>query len=231
MEVVKVEGQIDHLIAEINKVIADKGRVLVTTLTKKMAESLTEYLAKRGIKVRYMHSEIDTLERVEIISALKRGDFDVLVGINLLREGLDIPQVQLVAILDADKEGFLRSETSLIQTIGRTARNVKGKVVMYADVITDSMRRAIDETNRRRQIQHEYNLANGITPKTIEHNVKNALEISFKPKEADSPQSLERELKNLLQQMKIAAGQLDFERAIILREQASKIEKKLKNRK
>ena len=231
VEVVKVEGQIDHLIAEINKVIADKGRVLVTTLTKKMAESLTEYLAKRGIKVRYMHSEIDTLERVEIISALKRGDFDVLVGINLLREGLDIPQVQLVAILDADKEGFLRSETSLIQTIGRTARNVKGKVVMYADVITDSMRRAIDETNRRRQIQHEYNLAHGITPKTIEHNVKNALEISFKPKEADSPQSLERELKNLLQQMKIAAGQLDFERAIILREQASKIEKKLKNRK
>ena len=228
VEVVKVQGQIDHLIEQINKVIDDKGRVLVTTLTKKMAESLTEYLAKRDIKVRYMHSEIDTLERVEIISALKRGDFDVLVGINLLREGLDLPQVQLVAILDADKEGFLRSETSLIQTIGRTARNVKGRVVMYADVITDSMKRAIDETNRRRKIQHEYNVAHGITPKTIEHNVKNSLEISFKPKEADSHESLERELQRVLQQMKIAAGQLDFEKAILYREQASKIEKKLR---
>ena len=180
IEVRPVEGQIDDLIGEINTVTKRGGRVLVTTLTKRMAESLTDYLKEVGIKVRYMHSDIDTLERIEIVGGLREGQFDVLVGINLLREGLDIPEVQLVAILDADKEGFLRSEQSLIQTIGRAARNSMSKVVMYADTMTDSMNRAISETNRRRHIQSEYNREHGIVPKTIVREFKNTLEITKK---------------------------------------------------
>ena len=223
-----VEGQIDDLISEINTATKNGGRVLVTTLTKRMAESLTKYLTERGIKVRYMHSDIDTLERIEILSALKQGVFDVLVGINLLREGLDIPQVQLVAILDADKEGFLRSESSLIQTIGRAARNVDGRVIMYADVVTDSMRRAIDETERRRKIQHQYNVDNNITPQTIRHNVKNTLEITKKQTQEFTKNQLPKQIEIVRLQMKQAANNLDFEKAIILREELNKLEKQLK---
>ena len=223
-----IEGQIDDLISEINTATKSGGRVLVTTLTKRMAESLTKYLTERGIKVRYMHSDIDTLERIEILSALKQGIFDVLVGINLLREGLDIPQVQLVAILDADKEGFLRSESSLIQTIGRAARNVDGRVIMYADVVTDSMRRAIDETERRRQIQHQYNVDNNITPQTIRHNVKNTLEITKKQTQEFTKNQLPKQIEIVRLQMKQAANNLDFEKAIILREELNKLEKQLK---
>ena len=224
----KIDGQIDDLLGEINEVTADNGRVLITTLTKRMAESLTEYLAQRGVRVRYMHSDIDTLERVEIVNALKNGDFDVLVGINLLREGLDIPQVELVAILDADKEGFLRSESSLIQTIGRAARNAKGRVIMYADTITGSMRRAIDETNRRRKIQDDFNKANGIVPKTIVHETKNTLVISQKASDSATLADLREQLSKVTSAMKIAAGNLDFERAIVLREQSAQISNKIK---
>ena len=224
----QVEGQIDHLIGEINRTVKNGGRVFVTTLTKRMSESLTKYLTEHGIKVRYMHSDIDTLERIEILSSLKKGEFDVLVGINLLREGLDIPQVQTVAILDADKEGFLRSESSLIQTIGRAARNVDGRVIMYADVITDSMKRAIDETNRRRQIQHQYNLDNGITPQTIRHNVKNTLEITKKQTQEFTKDQLPKQIEIVRLQMQQAANNLDFEKAIVLREELNKLEKQLK---
>ena len=182
IEVRPRQGQIEDLESEIKKSVAKKARTLVTTLTKKMAESLTEYLANHGTKVRYLHSDIDTLERIEIISALRRGEFDVLVGINLLREGLDIPEVSLVAILDADKEGFLRSESSLVQTIGRAARNSEGRVIMYADGMTGSMQRAIDTTNGRRQVQNEYNVKHGITPKTIFKKVSNTLEITMDAK-------------------------------------------------
>ncbi len=228
VEVVPIEGQIDHLLSQIHAVVEGGGRVLVTTLTKRMAESLTEYLSKRDIRVKYMHSDIDTLERIDIVSGLKKGEFDVLVGINLLREGLDIPQVQLVAILDADKEGFLRSDTSLIQTIGRAARNSEGRVIMYADNITDSMRRAIDATNNRRQLQHQYNLDNGIVPTTIVHDVSNTLEITKKATVAKmTPQQLTQEIVHLTAQMKSAASQLDFEKAIQLREQLSKLSKQL----
>ena len=229
--VVPIEGQIDHLEGEIAKVIASGGRVLVTTLTKKMAESLTEYLKERGVKTRYMHSDIDTLERIDIISELRRGDVDVLVGINLLREGLDIPEVKLVAILDADKEGFLRSDTALIQTIGRTARNAEGRVIMYADVITGSMKRAIDETNRRRKLQKDYNEQNGIIPKTIIKGVKNTLEITKKIdktkeiKFADIPEEIEK----LTALMKIASKSLDFEKCIEIRDTISALKRKLKN--
>jgi len=224
----QVEGQIDHLIGEINRTVKNGGRVLVTTLTKRMSESLTKYLTEHGIKVRYMHSDIDTLERIEIIADLKKGVFDVLVGINLLREGLDIPQVQTVAILDADKEGFLRSESSLIQTIGRAARNVDGRVIMYADVVTDSMKRAIDETNRRRQIQHQYNVDNGITPQTIKHNVKNTLEITKKQTQEFTKDQLPKQIEIVRLQMQQAANNLDFEKAIVLREELNKLEKQLK---
>ena len=223
-----VKGQIDDLIGEINAVTAKQGRVLVTTLTKRMSESLTKYLTERGIRVRYMHSDIDTLERVEILSDLKSGAFDVLVGINLLREGLDLPQVMTVAILDADKEGFLRSESALIQTIGRAARNVNGRVVMYADVITDSMRRAIDETNRRRAIQNKFNQDNGITPETIKHNVKNTLEITKKEETKFTKAQLPKQIEIVRLQMKQAANNLDFEKAIVLREELNKLEKQLK---
>ena len=231
VEVRKVEGQIDDLLGEIHKVVTDGGRVLVTTLTKRMAESLTDFLAKQDVRVKYMHSEIDTLERVEIVTGLKKGEFDVLVGINLLREGLDMPQVKLVAILDADKEGFLRSDTALIQTIGRAARNAEGRVIMYADVITDSMKRAIGETNRRRKVQHEYNVENNITPKTIEHEVENTLEITQKGDDTMSVKDLEREIENVTARMKTAANQLDFEKAIQLREQVVQLTKRLEKEK
>ena len=224
------KNQIDDLLKEINSVVAEKGRVLITTLTKKMAESLTEYLKENGVKVRYMHSDIDTMERIEIVSALRNGEFDVLCGINLLREGLDLPEVKLVAILDADKEGFLRSETSLIQTIGRAARNAEGRVIMYADVITGSMKRAIDETARRRQIQNDYNVKHGITPKTIVKDVVNSLEITKKVdrtkdiKKEDIPDEIEK-LKAL---MKIASSNLDFEKCIEIRDTISKLKLKMR---
>ena len=227
VEVRGVEGQIDDLLGEIHKVVTDGGRVLVTTLTKRMAESLTDFLAKQDVRVKYMHSDIDTLERVDIVTGLKKGEFDVLVGINLLREGLDMPQVKLVAILDADKEGFLRNDTSLIQTIGRAARNSDGRVIMYADVMTDSMQRAISETNRRRSIQHAFNVEHNITPKTIEHEVENTLEITQKGDDALTAKDLEREIANITARMKTAANQLDFERAIQLREQVVQLTKRL----
>ena len=224
------KNQIDDLLIEINKVVSDKGRVLITTLTKRMAESLTEYLKENGVRVRYMHSDIDTMERIEIVSALRNGEYDVLCGINLLREGLDLPEVKLVAILDADKEGFLRSETSLIQTIGRAARNADGRVIMYADVITGSMKRAIDETERRRKVQDEYNKAHGITPKTIIKEVVNTLEITKKTdkvkdvKKQDIPEEIEK-LKAL---MKIASANLDFERCIEIRDTIAKLKLKMR---
>ncbi len=224
------KNQIDDLLIEINKTTAQKGRTLITTLTKKMAESLTEYLKENGVKVRYMHSDIDTMERIEIVSGLRSGEFDVLCGINLLREGLDLPEVKLVAILDADKEGFLRSETSLIQTIGRAARNIDGKVIMYADAMTGSMKRAIDETNRRREIQNKYNIEHNITPKTIIKEVSNTLEITKKVdvtkqvKKQDIPEEIEK-LKAL---MKIASANLDFERCIEIRDTIAKLKAKMR---
>ena len=223
------KGQIDDLLGEIKTVIADKGRVLVTTMTKRMAESLTDYLKENGLKVRYMHSDIDALERIEIINGLRSGEFDVLCGINLLREGLDLPEVKLVAILDADKEGFLRSETSLVQTIGRAARNAEGRVIMYADTITGSMRRAIDETDRRRKIQDEYNKAHGIIPKTIIKEVKNTIGITGKKSSADDVKlkDIPNEIEKLKALMKVASAQLDFERAIEIRDSISELKKRL----
>jgi len=229
IEVKPVDGQIDDLIGEINKVTAQGERVLVTTLTKKMAESLTDYLKGAGIKVRYLHSEVETLERLEIIRDLRLGVFDVLVGINLLREGLDIPEVSLVAILDADKEGFLRAETSLIQTIGRAARNAHGRVIMYADTISPAMEKAIAETERRRGIQQAYNETHGITPKTVEKAVRQVIEATkaAEPEldryEGKSPLELTRKeladyVKLLEKQMKEAAKDLQFERAALLRD-------------
>ena len=231
VEIRPIEGQIDDLISRINDTVDKKARVLVTTLTKKMAESLTAYLTERHIKVKYMHSDIDTLERIEIIAGLRKGEFDVLVGINLLREGLDIPEVQLVAILDADKEGFLRSETSLIQTIGRAARNSEAKVIMYADRITDSMRNAIEETNRRREVQSEYNKIHGITPKTIVKEISNSLEISKKleDKSIRSSKDIKRELSRLTSAMKVASANLDFELAIKYREEIAKLKSQMKD--
>jgi len=229
IEVRKTEGQIDDLIGEINKVTARGEKVLVTTLTKKMAESLTDYLKNVGIKVRYLHSEIETLERMEILRDLRLGVFDVLVGINLLREGLDLPEVSLVAILDADKEGFLRTETSLIQTVGRAARNVNGKVIMYADQISEAMQRAISETERRRKIQREYNEAHGITPRTVEKAVRAVIEATKVAEESDeyylgrSPLELTKKeladyIKKMEKEMKEAAANLQFERAAELRD-------------
>lgn len=216
IEVRKVEGQVDDLLGEIKKTAAKGERVLVTTLTKRMAEMLTEYLDGMGIRVRYMHSEIETIERMEIIRDLRLGEFDVLVGINLLREGLDLPEVGLVAILDADKEGFLRSATSLIQTIGRAARNADGRVIMYADTITPSMKEAIDETARRRQKQQAYNKEHNITPRTITKAVHGIIEISGRPKEAQGDREARAEI--LREQMRAAAAELDFETAARLRD-------------
>ena len=224
------DGQIDDLISEINIRVERKERVLITTLTKKMAEDLTEYLEKFGIKVRYMHYDIDTVERMEIIRDLRLGHFDVLVGINLLREGLDIPEVALIAILDADKEGFLRSTRSLIQTIGRAARNVNGEVIMYADSVTPSMEQAIVETNRRREIQMAYNEANGITPKSIDKKVADILEISSRKDDKKLPvrrlSDIEKrmEIEKLTKEMKAAAKLLEFEHAAYLRDKIKELE-------
>lgn len=220
IEIRPVTGQIDDLISEINLRCEKNQRVLVTTLTKKMAENLTDYLTSVGIRVRYMHSEVKTIERTEIIRDLRLGEFDVLVGINLLREGLDLPEVSLIAILDADKEGFLRSETSLIQTIGRAARNVEGKVIMYADTVTGSMSRAISETERRRKLQQEFNAAHGIIPKTIQKNIRKIIE-STEPVESSGklPEiDLETVVANLKDEMLAAAESLEFERAAELRD-------------
>lgn len=232
-----VEGQIDDLIGEVNKEVSKHNKVLITTLTKRMAEDLTNYMKEAGIRVRYLHSDIDTLERAEIIRDMRLDVFDVLVGINLLREGLDIPEITLVAILDADKEGFLRSETSLIQTIGRAARNADGRVIMYADVITDSMRHAIEETQRRREIQKKYNDEHGITPTTIKKAVRDLIAISkaaTEPKadmekdiESMSHKELEKLLKELSKQMHKAAAELDFERAAELRDRIIEIKKSM----
>lgn len=228
IEVRPVEGQIDDLLGEIHAVTAHKERVLVTTLTKKMAEDLTDYLENAGVRVRYLHHDVKTIERMELIRDLRLGLYDVLVGINLLREGLDLPEVSLVAILDADKEGFLRSETSLIQTIGRAARNAEGRVVMYADTITNSMRRAIDETARRREKQMAFNEAHGIVPKTIQKNVHEIIEISSESKTPGKKRmsKTERtaEIARLTRQMKEAAKLLEFELAAELRDQIKALE-------
>ena len=228
IEVRPIKNQVDELMEECRKTIARGARVLVTTLTKKMAESLTTYLTDHSFKVKYLHSEIDTMERVEIINGLRQGVFDILVGINLLREGLDMPEVELVCILDADKEGFLRSEGALIQTIGRVARNANGRVIMFADTVTDSMQRAIDETARRRKLQMEYNEKHGIVPKTIIKEIKNTLEIGKKVSEKNiSKRDIPLEIDRLTSMMKIASSQLDFERAIELRNKIALLKKRL----
>ena len=235
VEVRPVEGQIDDLVGEVNKEISKKNKVLITTLTKRMAEDLTDYMREVGIRVRYLHSDIDTLERTEIVRDMRLDVFDVLVGINLLREGLDIPEITLVAILDADKEGFLRSETSLIQTIGRAARNADGHVIMYADTITDSMRIAIEETQRRRKVQMQYNEEHGITPQTIKKSVRDLIAVSKKvaaeelrmekEPESMSRKELEKLIQDLTKQMKKAAAELNFEAAAELRDKLVELKK------
>jgi excinuclease ABC subunit B len=239
IDVRPVAGQVDDLIGEINKETAKGNKILVTTLTKRMAEDLTEFLKDAGIRVQYLHSDIDTLERSKIIRDMRLNVFDVLVGINLLREGLDIPEITLVAILDADKEGFLRSETSLIQTIGRAARNVDGHVIMYADTVTDSMRGAIEETNRRRAIQDAYNKEHGITPQTIRKSVRDLISISTEIAREEAryekdPESMSRgELKKMIakteKQMKAAAAELNFELAAQLRDRMIELKENLKD--
>ncbi len=237
VEVRPVEGQVDDLIGEVRKEIEKKNKILVTTLTKRMAEDLTDYMREVGIRVKYLHSDIDTLERTEIIRDMRMDVFDVLVGINLLREGLDIPEITLIAILDADKEGFLRSETSLIQTIGRAARNVDGHVIMYADTMTDSMQKAMDETERRRKIQMRYNEEHGITPQTIKKAVRDLISISKKVDaeemrlekdlESMSREELEKTAKELTKRMKKAAAELNFEAAAELRDKLVEVKKYL----
>ncbi|TAH64345.1 MAG: excinuclease ABC subunit B, partial [Anaerolineaceae bacterium] len=232
-----VEGQIDDLLGEIRKEVDNKSKVLITTLTKRMAEDLTNYLREVGVRVKYLHSDIDTLERSEIIRDMRLDLFDVLVGINLLREGLDIPEVGLVAILDADKEGFLRSETSLVQTIGRAARNAQGRVIMYAERETDSIRNAIRETNRRRQIQNEYNITHGITPTSIQKKVRDLISISKKVEqdvrdmekdlESMTKQELNEVVKRITKQMHTAAAELNFELAAQLRDKMIEVKKHL----
>ena len=237
VEVRPVEGQIDDLVGEVNKETAKGNKVLITTLTKRMAEDLTDYMREIGIRVKYLHSDIDTLERTEIIRDMRMNVFDVLVGINLLREGLDIPEITLVAILDADKEGFLRSETSLVQTIGRAARNAEGHVIMYADVMTDSMKMAISETERRRSIQEAYNKEHGITPQTIKKAVRDLISISKevekekedfeKAPESMSKKELEKLIGELQKKMKKAAADLNFEEAALLRDKMIILKKQL----
>lgn len=237
VEIRPVEGQIDDLVAEVKKETEKKNKILITTLTKRMAEDLTDYMKELGIRVRYLHSDIDTLERTEIVRDMRLDVFDVLVGINLLREGLDIPEITLVAILDADKEGFLRSETSLIQTIGRAARNAEGHVIMYADTVTDSMRQAIDETMRRRQIQMAYNEEHGITPTTIQKSVRDLISISKKvaaeemrmekDPESMSRKELEKLIADMTKQMRKAASELNFEAAAELRDKMTELKKQL----
>ncbi|WP_343338088.1 UvrABC system protein B [Terrisporobacter petrolearius] len=237
IEVRPIENQIDNLVGEINEVVERKERVLITTLTKKMSEDLTNYLKEIGIRVKYLHSDIDTLERTEIIRDLRLGKFDVLVGINLLREGLDIPEVSLVAILDADKEGFLRSETSLIQTVGRAARNSEGRVIMYADKITRSMAATIEETKRRREIQSQYNEENGITPKTIVKEVRDSIEtlkpadeeVVFGIAESEDEYEVQNNIETLQKEMMEAAQNLQFERAAQLRDKIKELEERIKN--
>lgn len=235
VEVRPVEGQVDDLVSEVNKEVAKGNKILVTTLTKRMAEDLTDYMKQLDIKVKYLHSDIDTLERLEIVRDLRMGVFDVLVGINLLREGLDIPEITLVAILDADKEGFLRSETSLVQTIGRAARNVDGHVIMYADTITDSMRHAIDETNRRRKIQDAYNKEHGITPQSIKKDIRDLISLDTgesvtakKPEREKDPESMTKkelnaEIARLTKKMNKAAMELNFEEAAVLRDELKEL--------
>jgi excinuclease ABC subunit B len=234
------EGQIDDLIGEIRQRMERGERTLVTTLTKRMAENLTDYLLEMGLKVRYLHSEIDTLDRVEIIRDLRTGEFDVLVGINLLREGLDLPEVSLVAILDADKEGFLRNERSLIQTIGRASRNVNGQVIMYASEITSSMRQAIDETERRRNLQVEFNLEHGINPQTVRKRVSDIMDMVLLPddkapykvrrreREEMPAEEMEQLILGLEDEMRLAAEDLRFEYAARLRDEVSDLKKRLR---
>jgi excinuclease ABC subunit B len=242
VEIRPTEHQVDDLMSECRAVAEKGGRILVTTLTKKMAEALTEYLQENGVRVRYMHSDIDTLERIEIMRDLRMGEFDVLVGINLLREGLDIPECMLVAILDADKEGYFRSRTSLIQTIGRAARNVDGRVILYADSVTKSMQAAIDETDRRREKQKAYNEANGITPMTVKKNISEVLHSVFERADhveveraymglaeaeqaaLDNPAAFQKHLKKLESDMRKAAADLEFEEAARIRDQIRKME-------
>ena len=239
VEVRPVTGQIDDLLSEIHERVKAQERVLVTTLTKKMAENLTNYFREMGIRVRYLHSEVETLERAEIIRGLRSGEFDVLVGINLLREGLDLPEVSLIAILDADKEGFLRSDTSLIQTIGRAARNVHGKVIMYGDRITDSMHRAIEETDRRREVQETYNAEHGITPTSIRKKVKDLIQTT-KVAETPAPYITAKEARKLSRKetlavvaklekdMRAAAKALEYERAAELRDMIFELREKIR---
>ena len=237
VQVRPVEGQIDDLIGEVNKEVENHHKVLITTLTKRMAEDLTDYMKEVGIRVKYLHSDIDTLERAQIIRDMRLDVFDVLVGINLLREGLDIPEITLVAILDADKEGFLRSATSLIQTIGRAARNAEGHVIMYADTITDSMREALDETNRRREIQMKYNEKHGITPQTIKKAVRDLISISKviakeevrfeKDPESMTKKELEKLIGDIQKKMQKAAADLNFEAAAELRDKMIELKKQL----
>ena len=235
VDVRKIEGQIDDLIAEVNREVANNHKVLVTTLTKRMAEDLTDYMKEVGIRVKYLHSDIDTLERAEIIRDMRLDVFDVLIGINLLREGLDIPEIAMVAILDADKEGFLRSATSLIQTIGRAARNSEGRVIMYADKITDSMNTALEETRRRREIQQKYNEEHGITPQTIRKAVRDLISISKKVASAEvsfekdlesmDRKELEKLIADVNKQMKKVAADLNFEEAAVLRDKLVELKK------
>ena len=237
VDVRPVEGQIDDLIGAVNKEVEKHNKVLITTLTKRMAEDLTDYMREVGIRVKYLHSDIDTLERAEIIRDMRLDVFDVLVGINLLREGLDIPEISLVAILDADKEGFLRSSTSLIQTIGRAARNAEGHVIMYADVVTDSMRIALEETSRRREIQMKYNEEHGITPQTIKKAVRELISISRviakeemqfeKDPESMNRKELEKLIADIQKKMQRAAADLNFEAAAELRDKMTELKKKL----
>ncbi|MDE6433795.1 MAG: excinuclease ABC subunit UvrB [Lachnospiraceae bacterium] len=242
IEVKPVEGQVDDLLSEVNKEVEKGNKILVTTLTKRMAEDLTDYLRDQGVKVKYLHSDIDTLERIEIVRDLRMGVFDVLVGINLLREGLDIPEITLVAILDADKEGFLRSETSLVQTVGRAARNSEGRVIMYADEITHSMRMAIDETNRRREIQDTYNKEHGITPTTIQKSIRDlittstdedltALNAAWKEKDIESmtKKELKEQIKKYTKKMETAAAELNFEMAAEYRDQLKELKVALRD--